>query len=141
MAEKLNAQTSASKDVVANVLKLLAALSRQHSLEPLKQLFWSELNYERANRPLSRRGWLDKTAAALLEDPLLFATGGNDDSFHVIYLRLASNQLSLSDERSIVTQLLKDHLDSLFIFSNRSQDKWHFLNVKPDEKNNSSYKH
>ena len=95
------------------------------------------MNYERANRPLSRRGWLDKTAAALLEDPLLFATGGNDESFHVIYLRLASDQLSLSDERSIVTKLLKDHLDSLFIFSNRSQDKWHFLNIKSDDKNNS----
>lgn len=135
MAEKHNTQTAAPKDVVANVLKLLATLSRHHSLEPLKELFWSELNYERANRPLSRRGWPDKTTAALFEDPLLFATGGNDNGFHVIYLRLSSDQLSLADERSIVTQLLKDHLDSLFIFSNRSLDKWHFLNIKSDEKN------
>jgi type I restriction-modification system DNA methylase subunit len=137
MAEIHNIQTAAPKDVVSNVLTLLNTLSIQHNLDPLKQLFWSELNYERTNQPLSRRGWPEKTNATLFEDPLLLATGGNDDGFHIIYLRLASDELSLADERSIVTQLLKDHLDSLFIFSNRSQVKWHFLNIKSDDKNNS----
>jgi type I restriction-modification system DNA methylase subunit len=137
MAEKLSNQIAAPKDIVSNVLTLLNALSIQHNIDPLKQLFWSELNYERTNQPLSRRSWPEKTNATLFEDPLLLATGGIDDGFHIIYLRLASDQLSLADERSIVTLLLKDHLDSLFIFSNRSLDTWHFLNIKSDEKNKS----
>ena len=28
-------------------------LKQFHGLEPLKQLFWSELNYQRVNQPLS----------------------------------------------------------------------------------------
>ena len=78
--------------------------------------------------------WPEQTANVLYEAPLLFATGGIDDSFHIIYIRMASDQLSLKDERLVVTRLLKDHLYALFIFSNKSQDKWHFLNSKPDDK-------
>jgi len=137
MAEKNSFQIVPPKDVVSNVLNLLFALREARSLEPLKQLFWSELNYERANQPLSRRSWSDRTSNLLLENPLLLATGGKDDGFHIIYLRLASDHLSLDEERSIVAQLLKDHLDSLFIFSNRALDTWHFLNIKSDEKNTS----
>jgi hypothetical protein len=32
----------------------------------------------------------------------------------------------------VVTQLLKEHSYALFIFSNQSQDYWHFINVKYD---------
>ena len=39
-----------------NVLELLKAL---RGLEPLKQLFWRELNYQRVNQPLSSRGWTE----------------------------------------------------------------------------------
>ena len=45
-------------------------------LEPLKKLFWSELNYDRVNQPLSRCGWNQTAANALAEDPVLFAGGG-----------------------------------------------------------------
>lgn len=34
-------------------------LAHLKGLEPLKQLFWSELNYERVDQPLSLRGWPD----------------------------------------------------------------------------------
>jgi len=44
----------------------------------LKTLFWSELNYDRVNTPLSRRGWDDATAGKLAGDPVLFASGAND---------------------------------------------------------------
>ena len=128
MSEKTTSKAAATKDLTGNVQRLLEALSRQKSIEPLKQLFWSELNYERANQPLSYRDWPEQTANVLYEAPLLFATGGIDDSFHVVYIRMAYDQLSLKDERLVVTRLLKDHLYALFIFSNKSQDKWHFLN-------------
>ena len=99
-------------------------------LEPLKQLFWSELNYERINQPLSRRGWTDTAANALAEDPILFSGGGEKNDFHVIYARLASDRLLLGQERPVASRLLRDHPYALFVFSNSSQDRWHFINVK-----------
>ena len=59
------------------VLDLLKDL---RGLDPLKELFWSELNYERVNQPLSRRDWTDTAAKALAEDPVLFAGGGRTTS-------------------------------------------------------------
>lgn len=113
-----------------SVLNLLKNL---RGLEPLKQLFWSELNYERVNQPLSRRGWTDVAANALAEDPVLFAGGGENKDFHVIYARLASDRLLLGYERPVVSRLQRDHPYALFVISNSTQDRWHFLNVKYDE--------
>lgn len=113
---------------------ILELLKNLRGLEPLKELFWSELNYERVNQPLPRREWTDTAAQALAEDPILFAGGGANDEFHVIYARLISDRLLLGQERPVVSRLLKDHPYALFIFSNTTQDRWHFLNVKYDEK-------
>ncbi len=114
-----------------NVLNLLSNL---RGLEPLKQLFWSELNYQRVNEPLSRRGWPEPAMKALADDPVLFAGGGEDEAFHVIYCRLASNVLARGFERPVVTQMLREHPYALFVFSNKGQTDWHFLNVKFDDK-------
>jgi len=111
---------------------ILDILSSLQGLNPLKELFWSELNYDRENQPLSRRGWSDPVSQLLAEDPLLLASA--DREFHIIYGRLQSQRLLASDERPVVTQLLNNHPYALFIFSNYNQDQWHFLNVKYDEK-------
>jgi hypothetical protein len=100
-------------------------------LEPLKKLFWSELNYDRVNQPLSRRGWKEGVAGLLADDPVLFASGA--DAFHVIYARLASNKLQIGDERPVVSRLLQEHPYALFVFSNSRQENFHFLNVKYDD--------
>ena len=113
-----------------NVLELLKGL---RGIEPLKQLFWSELNYQRVNQPLSRRGWPEPASNALADDPVLFANGGDGGAFHVIYCRLTSKNLSRGLERPVVTQLLREHPYALFIFSDKSQNDWHFLNVKFDD--------
>jgi aminoglycoside N3'-acetyltransferase len=113
-----------------SVLDLLKGL---RGIEPLKQLFWSELNYQRVNQPLSRRGWTESASKALADDPVLFAGGGEDNAFHVIYCRLASDALARGFERPVVTQLLREHPYALFVFSNQGQTNWHFLNVKYDE--------
>ncbi|MBM3142800.1 MAG: hypothetical protein FJ005_07125 [Chloroflexi bacterium] len=107
-------------------------LKNLRGLEPLKQLFWSELNYDRVNQPLSRRGWNQTAANALAEDPVLFAGGGQNNDFHVVYGRLPQERLLLGQERPVVNMLLKEHPYALFIFSNQSQDYWHFINVKYD---------
>ena len=110
-------------------MELLKDLS---GLEPLKKLFWSELNYDRVNQPLSRRGWNQTAADALAEDPVLFAGGGQNGDFHVVYSRLPQDRLLLGQERPVVNMLLKEHPYALFIFSNQSQDYWHFINVRYD---------
>ncbi len=60
-----------------NVQDLLKEL---RGIEPLKKLFWSELNYQRVNQPLSRRGWTESANKALADDPVLFAGGGEDNA-------------------------------------------------------------
>jgi methylase of polypeptide subunit release factors len=131
MSIKNDSQGTTTKEVYI----LLEDLRRQNSLEPIKKLFWTELNYNHAQQTLSRRDWPEKVANVLSEDPLLFATAGDGDDFHVIYARLSGDKLSLEDERQVVNQLLKNHIYSLFIFSNKSQDRWHFLNIKRDDRN------
>jgi len=90
------------------------------------------LNYDRVNQPLSRRGWNQTATNALAEDPVLFAGGGQNNDFHIVYSRLPQDRLLLGQERPVVTQLLKEHPYGLFIFSNQAQDHWHFINVKYD---------
>ncbi|MFB3896626.1 MAG: Eco57I restriction-modification methylase domain-containing protein [bacterium] len=111
------------------VYKLLDNLQ---GLEPLKALFWSELNYHQIDLPLPRSRLTESANAGLADDPILFASNGDD--FHIIYAKLGSDKLSRGAERRIVTQLLNHHPYALFIFSNQTQDRWHFLNVKYDKR-------
>ncbi len=116
------------QQTVLNILRNL------RDLGGLKKLFWEELNYERENKPLSMRGWPDSARNALVDDPILFASGGEDHAFHVVYCRLASASLQRNLERPIVNQLIREHPYCLFVFSDTAQSAWHFLNIKYDEK-------
>jgi adenine-specific DNA-methyltransferase len=113
---------------------VLHILQKLRNLGGLKRLFWEELNYERENEPLSMRGRPDSVRKVLIDDPILFASGGADNAFHVVYCRLASDSLQRTLERPIVNQLIREHPYSLFVFSDSSQSAWHFLNIKYDEK-------
>ena len=72
-------------------------LANLKGLSSLKELF-AELNYDRANVPLSQRNWSETTASLLAADPLLLATAGED--FHIIYCRLNSDQLWQTADRT-----------------------------------------
>ncbi len=111
----------------AQVLSFLQDFS---GTEPLKELFWSTLNYERINQRTSRRKWPESASSVLVDDPTLLASGGEHGDFRVLYSRLAKDRLSLADERIVTSRLLKDNPYALFIFSDRTQTNWHFLNVK-----------
>ena len=76
----------------------------------------------------------DKIKASLAEDPQLFASAGEGDEFHVIYLRFNKDRLLLTDERAIINRLTKQHPYCLYIFSNREQNIWHFTNVRLPDK-------
>ena len=112
--------------------RILNILQDFHGIKPLKHLFWRELNYDRQNDPISREGWNETDRSNTADDPLLFATGGNDSDFHLIYTCLNSDRLLLTAERPIISRLLKNYPYALFIFSNREQTDWHFVNVKYD---------
>ena len=117
----------AEREMQPKVLEILQELS---GIEPLKELFWSELSYQRVNIPLPRHGWTPTAADALAEDPVVFAVGGEGGAFHIIYCRLRSEKLLRGPERSVISQLLQEHPYALFVFSNENQDQWHFVNVK-----------
>jgi hypothetical protein len=114
------------------VLSILQNL-HQSKDRGLKELFWTELNYSQENKPLSPRQWPGSAKQCLADDPTLFATGGEEGAFHVIYTRLAGDTLLRGAERPVVNQLLREHPYALFAFANKSQTAWHFLNVKYDE--------
>ncbi|MDC8447796.1 MAG: Eco57I restriction-modification methylase domain-containing protein [Nitrospira sp.] len=118
----------------ADILILLKKLGQgNRDLSPLKELFWTELNYRRINSPISRRIWPDTAAKALATDPVLLAAAGRDKDFRVIYAQLDSDRLQLGAERPVVSRLLQDHPYALFVFSDSAQKNWHFVNVKHDD--------
>jgi len=106
-----------------------ALLQNFVGLDPLKRLFWTELNYDRVNTSLPFRDFADAERAALVGDPLLLAEHGD---FKIIYGQLAG-ELQREPERKIVNRLLQPFPYALFIFSDREQRHWHFVNVKYDK--------
>ena len=111
-----------------NIEHILNILQNFRGLEPLKQLFYVELNYNRANISLDNlpETTTDITAAA----PHCIATAGGNNDFHIIYTHLKTEKLRKTDERHIITHLQTHYPDALYIFSNNTQDQWHFVNVK-----------
>jgi len=112
----------------------------QSGLIAAKELFWTELNYDRVNEPLSRRNWPDRAHDALDDDPVLLAQHESSfGAFDVIYAKLSPEQrgrgfpLSLTAERLAVNQLLNDHPYALFVFSDTDEQHWHLVNVRYDE--------
>ncbi|MBN3874352.1 Eco57I restriction-modification methylase domain-containing protein [Nostoc sp. JL33] len=111
---------------------VLNSLQNLKSLDALKRLFWSKLNYERVNKELSHRKLTDAVTNQLVDAPLLLASGGANNTFHIIYAHLQSEELSRQSERTVVDALLKEHPYALFVFSNKLRSQWHFINVKYD---------
>ena len=113
---------------MATTETILPLLQNFHGTEPLKQLFWVELNYDRDNTPINNLP--ERTANLVTEAPLCLATGGRDSDFHIIHVKLKTEKLRKTDERQIITHLQARYPDALYVFSNPSQDRWHFINVK-----------
>jgi hypothetical protein len=127
-----------SDETTQRVYDLLVQLPKD-GLNAAKRLFWTALNYDRVNQPLSDRDWSDAPRAALADTPLLLARYQSaSGAFDIIFIKLAAKggswvfPLSLSAERQVIGQLLHDHPYALFVFSEPSEKHWHFVNVRPD---------
>ncbi|HET7270325.1 MAG TPA: DNA methyltransferase, partial [Rubrobacter sp.] len=110
--------------------KVLGLLDNFRGLDPLRRLFWSELNYDREDAPLSRREGPETVSGVLAEDPVVLATGA-DGGFEVIHCRLNSERLSLQAERRVMEKLhTEGHDRALFVFSDAGRARWHFVNTR-----------
>jgi hypothetical protein len=94
---------------------------------PLRELL-AQLNYDPLNKPVSRKDWPEPAKVALAQDPRIYGQAAGD--FYVIYAQLAADKLKLTDERTVIPQLLKEYPYALFVFSDKSQTEFHFVNVK-----------
>ncbi len=122
------------------VLSLLEKLPTR-KLDALKQLFWSEFNYEQINQSLSVRDWPEEIRGLLIGEPVLFAGAGEDNGFHVIFCQLCKSFLSFVEERILVSKLTITHPYALYIFADKDLTNWHFVNVKYDRKEDSKAKY
>ena len=111
-----------------NTQHIFSRLQDFQGIEPLKQLFWVDLNYNRENIPIDD---LPESVMSLVaEAPLCFATGGRDSDFYIIYVQLKTEKLLKTHERQIIAHLQTRYPDALYVFSNFAQERWHFINVK-----------
>jgi hypothetical protein len=94
---------------------------------PLRELL-AQLNYDPLNEPVSRKEWPEVAQVALAQDPRLYGRVAGE--FYVIYSQLAADKLKLQDERTVISQLLKQYPYALFVFSDKTQTNFHFVNVK-----------
>ena len=94
---------------------------------PLRELL-AQLNYDPLNEPVSRKEWPEPAQVALAQDPRLY--GRAAEEFYVVYAQLSADKLKLTDERTVIPQLLKQYPYALFVFSDKSQTNFHFVNVK-----------
>jgi hypothetical protein len=94
---------------------------------PLRELL-AQLNYDPLNEPVSRKDWPEAAQVALGQDARIYGQAAGE--FYVIYAQLAADKLKLMDERAVVPQLLKTYPYALFVFSDKSQTNFHFVNVK-----------
>jgi hypothetical protein len=104
------------------------------SQDTLLDLFYEHLNYDRSSQPISTRNWDTNLQQSVADSfPVVIASSGNG-TFEIIYTRLKSDRLTNKQEqRTIVEKLLPDRPYALFIFANRSQSQWHFVNIKCQE--------
>jgi hypothetical protein len=120
---------------IATTLEILEGFDGLPSLKKLQ----AHLNLDPENAPISRRGWKEVNRDLLTADPVITASIGGgeglfgpEQSFKVIYCRLKTEDLRLTDERAVVAELLPHYPYTLFVFSDARQKRFHFLNVKDE---------
>ena len=68
MSERQNTIATGTRDMFIVVQERLKELQKPHSIDALKELFWQDLSYNRADEPLSYRNWPDTIKETLYEN-------------------------------------------------------------------------
>ncbi|MEP7288449.1 MAG: DNA methyltransferase [Chloroflexota bacterium] len=122
---------------MAQLATVSSILGNFRSVDSLKKLLWTELNYDRADQSLPIASWTERQREGIAGEPTVIATTKSDfGSFDVIYCQIDSWDRARSIEREAINVLLREHPYSLFIFSDLEHLNWHFVNVRyaKDEK-------
>jgi len=110
-------------ETIKGLLQALTGDRPEKNFEALRSLF-AELNYEYQKVELPLSGDAEKCLAG---HPLVIAEAGG---YRIVYARLADERLKKTSEREVLKELAKKLPYALFIFSNKSQNSWHFINIK-----------
>ncbi len=132
-------EDSTQGDSERRICELLGKIPTD-GLVAVQQLLCTELGYDHAHEVLSHHLVPDSAPCTLVRSPTILARATSPTgNFDIIYTRLSSSQdslaspSSLSEERWIIKELLTEHPCALFIFSDRDERRWHFVNVPFDE--------
>src|SRR5882724_4686650 len=115
-------------ETIHNLLAYMSDENETSRVSAFRELFWSELNYERGDQSIPTSGWTDRQKSGLLDLSVFAYYESQFGRFDVIYCRL--DRLSRVTEREIITKLMTSYPYALFIFSDQIYETWHFVNVK-----------
>jgi hypothetical protein len=110
-----------------------AILNELRAWTGLKRLFLAGVELRAREQDSQYASVATRRKGSPCRGSVLFASGGDENAFHIVYCRMAASDLRRGPQRPVVSQLLRDHPYALFVFSNADQSAWHFLNVKFDE--------
>jgi hypothetical protein len=112
-----------SRDLKAEVFDILPKFESESDL---RRLYCELLNYEYANVPVSTRDWAT-LAREVTEYGLVIAKRG---SFYVVFLRI--KKLTVTNERSVLNEVLKTYPDCVVIFYGSEEGLWHIVSPRFD---------
>ncbi len=116
---------------MAQLETISSLLGNFRSVDSLKKLLWTELNYDRANQPLPLDSWTERQREGIAAEPTVIATHDSQfGSFDIIYCPIDQWDRARGIEREAINVLLREHPYALFVFSDPKQRNWHFVNVK-----------
>lgn len=118
----------AQPETIQRILIDMSGNDEKTRLNAFRELFWTELNYERADQSIPTNEWTPKQKAELLELSRFAYYESQFGRFEIIFCRL--KKLSRITEREVITKLLASYPYALFVFSDPTRDTWHFVNVK-----------
>ncbi|MBX9693589.1 MAG: N-6 DNA methylase [Cyanobacteria bacterium] len=98
----------------------------------LQSLLTEELGFSACDISVSTEQWSEDVRGFCSGEPLSIAVAGRGEFFHVVYVRLASEEISPGHERSIINNLRETHSSTLVVFSNVHSKQWHFVHAKSD---------
>lgn len=99
--------------------RLFEKLSSLRSEDDLREIY-SLLNYDYDDAPLPVRHWSDRVKTNVKEATIL----ARHNDFLILYFKI--DRLLLTPERDILSQALKDYPYFLAVFSDPTQENWHF---------------
>jgi hypothetical protein len=112
-----------------DLLDLQTRLSELDSLHSLRSLF-ADWNYDYDSDEAMILGEFKTDEFArqsVVGDPQIIA---RSNEFRVIYAKLAEWNKAIGSERLVISRLLNAYPFALWVFSDESQTRWHFVNVK-----------